>query len=78
MTTILAEFDGKVFIPCEDVKLPAGTRVGVVVPEASATPAAVSTEELTDAWKRILRDLESSEPYFPTLEDALKYSRKRP
>lgn len=74
MPTIHAEFDGRVFVPRQPVKLPAGTQVEVLVPGTK--------QELTDEdkreWQAILHEINSSEPVFPTVEDALRYTRKRP
>ncbi len=74
MTTVKAEFDGRVFIPCQPVQLPPGTAVEVIVPDG---PRQLSAEELRE-WQETLRELSSSEPYFSTLEEAMRYSRKRP
>jgi hypothetical protein len=74
MATIKAEFDGRVFIPCQTVNLPPGTQVGIFIPE----PPPPLTEEENRAWERIKAQLATSEPYFPTVEDALRYSRKYP
>jgi predicted DNA-binding antitoxin AbrB/MazE fold protein len=72
MPYVKAEFDGRVFIPCEPVDLPAGTRVEVVVP-----PAEMTADE-RQQWQAIAAQIESSAPHFPTVEDSLRYSRKRP
>jgi hypothetical protein len=69
---VQAEFDGRVFIPCQPVELPAGTRVEVVVP-----PPKLTDEELLK-WEDIARQIESSAPHFPTVDEALRYTRKRP
>jgi hypothetical protein len=74
MATIKAEFDGRVFIPCQTVNLPPGTQVGIFIPES---PAPMSEEEKA-AWERIQKQLRTSDPHFPSLEDALRYSRKYP
>ncbi len=74
MTTIKAEFDGRVFVPCEAVELPVGTRVEVLVPGVPRPP---TPEELRE-WQEIRRDLETSEPPFPSVDEAMRYTRKRP
>jgi hypothetical protein len=74
MATIKAEFDGRVFVPCQTVNLAPGTQVGIFIAEL---PKPMSEEEKT-AWERILAQLATSEPYFLTVDDALRYSRKRP
>jgi hypothetical protein len=72
--TIKAEFDGRAFVPCQAVDLPVGTKVEVIILGAQEKP---TPEELRQ-WEEIRRELESSEPFFPTVEEALRYSRKRP
>jgi hypothetical protein len=74
MTLVKAEFDGRVFVPCETVNLPIGTKVEVVVPTSRRQ---LTAEELRE-WQEILQELASSEPYFPTVEEAMHYIRKRP
>ncbi|HEY1861473.1 MAG TPA: hypothetical protein VGG61_14020 [Gemmataceae bacterium] len=73
MPMILAEFDGRVFVPSQPVQLPPGTRVEVVVP---------TNKDLTDEdkrqWQAILQELNASVAAFPTVEEALRYTRKRP
>jgi len=72
MATMKAEFDGRVFVPYEPVELPAGTKVEVIIPPRKPT------EEENRQWQEFLKKLRASEPYFPTLEDALRYTRKYP
>ncbi len=72
MPFVQAEFDGRVFVPCQPVELPPGTRVEVVVP-----PPKMTAEQLKQ-WEEIARQIESSSPHFATVEEALGYSRKRP
>ncbi len=74
MPIVKADFDGRVFVPCERVELPVGTRVEVVVPGPPRKP----TPEENQEWQRILQELASTEPYFPTLEEAMRYTRKYP
>jgi len=69
---VKAEFDGSVFIPCQPVELPAGTRVEVVVP-----PPKVTAGQLKQ-WEIMASQIDSSAPHFPTVEEAVRYSRKRP
>jgi hypothetical protein len=72
MPFVKAEFDGNVFVPCQPVDLPAGTRVEVVVPPPAMTP------EQARQWEAIATQIESSAPHFSTVDEALRYSRKRP
>ncbi len=72
MATVRAEFDGKAFVPCEPVELPVGTQVEVLLPGPPRKP----TEEDNRRWQEILREINSTDPYFPTLEDAMRYTRK--
>jgi predicted DNA-binding antitoxin AbrB/MazE fold protein len=74
METFLAEFDGKVFVPCEPVNLPAGTRVEVSLP----WPPGKLTLEQKAVWEELKKSLDSTEPHFQTVEDAMRYSRKYP
>jgi hypothetical protein len=74
MTTVKAEFDGRVFVPCGPVDLPAGTRVEIILPNP---PARLSAEEMGE-WQEIERQLAASPPPFPTVEEAMRYTRKRP
>jgi hypothetical protein len=74
MATVKAEFDGRVFVPSAPVSLPAGTRVEVILPSA---PPKLTPEELAE-WKQIEKDIAASEPVFPTLDEAMRYLRKRP
>jgi hypothetical protein len=74
MTTVIAEFDGKVFIPQGPVELAPGTKVAIPLP----TPACVPTAEDRQSWEELMRKLNETEPYFPTVEDAIGYSRKYP
>ena len=72
MPYVQAEFDGRVFVPCQPLDLAAGTRVEVIVPPPKMT------EDQLKQWEEVARQIESSAPHFPTVEDALRYSRKRP
>ena len=72
MPFVKAEFDGRVFIPCQPVELPAGTRVEIVVPPPRMT------EDQLRQWEEIAQQIESSAPHFPSVDDAMRYSRKRP
>ena len=76
MTTVRAEFDGKVFVPCEPVNLPVGAKVEVTLlwPPGKSN---MSPEQL-QRWEEIEKQLAESEPYFPTVEDAIRYTRKYP
>lgn len=88
METVKAEFDGSVFVPCEKVELPVGTQVDVVlpIPPRAAVQGGIpwppgvgemSPRQLQE-WEEIRKQLEASEPYFPTVEEALRHTRKRP
>jgi hypothetical protein len=81
MSTIVAEFDGSVFVPQQPLDLPAGTKVTIVLPEATASPSVPPrrpTEAERREWERFLAELNSTEPYFPTVEHAIGYSRRYP
>jgi predicted DNA-binding antitoxin AbrB/MazE fold protein len=69
-----AEFDGHVFVPREPVDLPPGTSVEVVFATLPRKP----TEEDNRRWQEILQQLDASEPPFRSVEEALRYTRKRP
>jgi hypothetical protein len=68
MPTVKAEYDGRVFVPCEEVQLPRGTKVEILVPGPNQE---LTTEEVQE-WHQILQELSSSEPHFPTVEEALQ------
>lgn len=74
MPTVKATFDGKVFVPCEPVQLPVGIQVRVVVPTRPRKP----TAEDEQFWRELQQHLNATQPYFPTLEDAMRYTRKYP
>jgi hypothetical protein len=73
MATIQAEFDGRVFVPCEPLKLPFGTKVEVFLP---TPPPNLTSDEMRE-WQAILQELHTTEPAFSTLDEALRYSRKQ-
>jgi predicted DNA-binding antitoxin AbrB/MazE fold protein len=77
MAIIQATFDGKAFVPTQPVNLPEGTTVRVMVPD-SGTVTKRMTPEQEKEWQRVLQQIQSSEPYFQTPEEALRYTRKRP
>ena len=54
--------------------LPVGTLVEVLLPGAANEPTADERRE----WELIRQELRASEPPFPTVEEAVRYSRKRP
>lgn len=74
MQTIHAGFDGKVFVSCEPGNSPVETRVEASMP----WPPGNGTPELKAEWDELMKILESTQPYFPTVEDALRYGRKYP
>jgi hypothetical protein len=83
MTNVVAEFDGKVFVPCQPVDLPAGTQVTIRIPaHSSEAPSSLKrpppTPQQRQEWERLMRELNATEPYFPTVEDAIGYSRRYP
>jgi hypothetical protein len=74
MMVVKAEFDGHAFVPSEKVELPIGTQVEVVV----LTPPPAPTPEEDQKWQVILQHLQASEPHFSSVEEAMRYTRKRP
>lgn len=74
MTTLKAEFDGRVFVPCQQVKLPVGTQVEVLLPFSLRGPTPDENRE----WQEILQEIASGPPAFPTVDEAMRHSRKRP
>lgn len=83
MNNVVAEFDGKVFVPCQPVNLPAGTKVSVALPGVSTGAELIKKKPLPTTkqqqeWEQLMRELNATEPYFPTVEDAIGYSRKYP
>lgn len=73
MPTLKAEYNGQVFVPCEHVTLPAGTRVEILVPVTRE-----ATEQEQQEWQDIRSELSRSTAYYPTLDEAMRQSRKRP
>jgi hypothetical protein len=74
METILAEYDGKVFVPCEPVQLPVGTKVLV----SKVWPPGIQTPEQKAEWEELKKQIESTDPYFSTVDEAMRYAKKRP
>ena len=74
MPTLKAEYDGRVFVPCTPVDLVAGTKVEIILP---SLPQKLTAAEMRE-WQEIERQIAASPPYFPTLEEALQYTRKGP
>ena len=71
-STLQAEFDGRVFVPRQQVSLPVGTTVEVLIPPTE--PTAEDDRE----WRDLVREIHTSEPAFPTVDEALRQSRMRP
>ncbi len=71
-STLQAEFDGRVFVPRQQVTLPVGTTVEVLIP-----PTEPSDEDDRE-WCDLLQEIHASEPAFPTVDEALRQSRMRP
>ena len=71
-STLQAEFDGRVFVPRQQVSLPVGTTVEVLIPPSE--PTAEDDRE----WRDLLQEIHASEPAFPTVDEALRQSRMRP
>jgi hypothetical protein len=86
LKTIEVVFDGKTFIPTEPIDLPTGTKLTLAMPEApggdNSLPIASQQRAMTDEekqrWERLCRHWETTPPPFPTVEEALAYSRARP
>ena len=80
MTTILAHFDGKAFVPEQPVNLPIGAQVAVSIPahgqELRSSPS-FTPEEDRD-WQNILAQIRSGEPTPATLDEAMREIRMRP
>jgi hypothetical protein len=73
MTLIRAHYDGNAVLPEDNVNLPVGTPVDVYVPHAVHSPSA----EENDEWDEIVREIATTEPAFPTVDDALNHTRGR-
>lgn len=74
MIALRAKYDGRAFVPTEQVDLPAGTQVEVWIPSSSRGP----TPEEQREWNETLAELRASTPAFSTVDEALRQSRKRP
>lgn len=75
MPTLTAKFDGRAFVPSNPVDLPVGTEVEVLLPPA---PLREPTPEENDEWRQIRGEILQGPPEFPTVDEAMKRSRKRP
>lgn len=73
MASVKAKFDGRTFVPCEKVELPVGTTVEIPLPAGQIKP----TPEQSKEWQALQQELASSEPHFDTVEEAMRYTRKR-
>ena len=76
MTTIEAEFDGNVFVPVGPVNLPIGSKVTIPLPQVPQPREPTPADQ--QRWAELMRELNATEPYFPTVEDALGQMRGRP
>ena len=74
MTALRAEYDGRAFVPSEHVDLPSGVQVEIWIPSKRRLPTAAEQRE----WDETLAELRAAEPEFPTVDAALRDSRKRP
>ena len=71
-STLQAEFDGRVFVPRQQVSLPVGTTVEVLIPPAEPSP------DDDREWRDLLNEIHTSEPAYPTVDEVLRQSRMRP
>ena len=79
MPVVTAEYDGRAFIPCMPVDLPVGTRVGIYVPDSTNQHSgAEMTPEREGEWQQVLKEIQTSEPFFQTVDEALRHTRGRP
>lgn len=82
MATVIAQFDGHSFVPEQPVDVPVGTKVAITLPVETSQGCSPDSHPFTpeeDAeWERILAALRTGDPEFPTVEDALRYIRRRP
>jgi len=78
MNTVVAEFDGRVFVPEGPIDLPAGTKVAIPLPLPPIQPPRPPTSADHARWDELVATLNATEPHFPTVEDAIGYSRGRP
>jgi len=81
MTTVNVELDGTAFVPQQPVDLPVGTKGTVAIAHSTAkslVPKRRPSAEAIAEKNRYVAELNATEPYFPTVEDAIRYSRKRP
>jgi hypothetical protein len=81
LTNVAVEFDGKVFVPQQAIDLPVGTKAVVAVetpPRPAPSRPRPPTKQERREWEQFIEELNKTEPYFPTVEAALGYSRKYP
>ena len=51
----------------------------VLVPEETiSVPPASPPQGDNEEWQRLIETIRQSEPYFPTLDEAINFSRRRP
>lgn len=80
LKTIEVVFDGTNFVPTGPVELPAGTKVMLSLPAnhgSGSTPPPLTEKQKQD-WERLSKVWAETPPPFPTLEEAMAYSRGRP
>ena len=74
MIALTARYDGRAFVPTEQVDLPTGTEVEVWIPGSPRKPTPQEQRE----WDETLAEVRATAPAFPTVDEALRQSRKRP
>jgi|GEM_PF-5144809 len=73
---VTAQFDGHVFIPRDPISLPIGTTVRILVRQGANPPIPTSDDD--HEWQNFLEEIQSNEPTFASVEEALDYTRGRP
>lgn len=74
MRTVDEIYDGRAFVPTHPVDVPEGTKGTVDDPSFGSPPPPI-TEEHRRLWEEVARELAASEPYYPTLDEAMKALR---
>jgi hypothetical protein len=71
MPTVRAEFDGRVFVPCEPLDIPVGTKADVFF----IPPPAWLTPEQQKEWQEFQDQIAANPPPVGTFDDYLRYKR---
>ncbi|HEY3788955.1 MAG TPA: hypothetical protein VGL71_08875 [Urbifossiella sp.] len=83
MSTVEVVYDGKAFVPTTAVDLPKSVRSTLTIPASArnqriGSPPPPVTKEHLRLWDEIIREIETSEPHYPNMAEAMKALRGEP